>query len=362
MFLSIKEICFFCLIFVITTTALIGFNQTFANFKSLSPIVSSYIVSFLITIVLLSVYKLTNIQQIETESFHFELSKSKKCQGYPYMHSSNPELLKECAQELSTEKGSCNARCGGHNLNHFEYTPESNQYWENERCGQQKPNPVNSCRSGVNFIQYSSPTGENSFEQFQQNFSSGPPIGENSFENFQENLNGAAESDLLKTEKPVCAFGPGFIQYECPDGIKFFDSGVTSGSSGPNSSQYLGISGSSGPNSSQYLGISGSSGPDSSQYLGISGSSGPDSSQYLGISGSSGPDSSQYLGISGSSGPNSSTVGIFGGSRQNILSQQYNRSFYKPLTAKNKFNEKGTTYAYLSNNSYGSRNNRPILY
>jgi hypothetical protein len=81
MFLSIKEICFFCLIFVITTTALIGFNQTFANFKNVSPIVSSYILSFLITIVLLSVYKLANIQHQEKEGFHFELSKSKKCQG-----------------------------------------------------------------------------------------------------------------------------------------------------------------------------------------------------------------------------------------------------------------------------------------
>ena len=316
MFLSVKEICFFCLIFVITTTALIGFNQTVVKFKSVSPIVSSYIVSFLITIVLLSVYKLTNIQHKEKEGFHFELSKSKKCQGYPYMHSSNPELLKECAQELSTEEGRCNARCNGHNLNHFEYTPESNQYWENERCGQQKPNPINNCRQGDNFIQYSTSTGEKPSEQFQENF------------------NGPSEFDSLKTEKPVCAFGPGFVQYECPDGIKFFDSGVTSGSSDP----------------------------DSSQYLGISGSSGPDSSQYLGISGSSGPDSSQYLGISGSSGPDSSTVGPFGVLQSDILSHQYNRSFYQPLRVKNKFNEKGTTYAFLSTNSYGSRNNRPILY
>jgi hypothetical protein len=350
MFLSINEICFFSLIFVITTTALIGFNQTVVKFKNVSPILSSYIVSFLITILLLSVYKLTNIQHKEKEGFHFELSKSKKCQGYPYMHSSNPELLKECAQELSTEEGRCNARCNGHNLNHFEYTPESNQYWENERCGQQKPNTLNNCRSGVNFIQYSSsPTGEKSSENFQQNFSD------------RENFNGPAESDLLKTEKPVCAFGPGFVQYECPDGIKFFDSGETSDSSGPDSSQYLGISGSSGPDSSQYLGISGSSGPDSSQYLGISGSSGPDSSQYLGISGSSGSDSSQYIGISDA---DSSTVGPFVVSQRDILSNEYNRSFYQPLRVKNKFNEKGTTYAYLANSTYKSRNNpeRSVLY
>ena len=324
MFLTIKEICFFCLIFVITTTALIGFNQTFVKFKSLSPIVSSYIVSFLITIVLMSVYKLANIQQQqEKEGFHFELSKSKKCQGYPYMHSSNPELLKECEQELSTPEGS----------NHFQYTPVSNQYWENERCGQQKPSPFNSCRSRVNFIQYSGPTGENSSKHFQENFNGGP-IGENSSKHFQENFSGPTGSDLLKTEKTVCAFGPSFVQYECPDGIKFFNSEVTSGSSGPNSSQYLGISGSSGPNSSQ----------------------------YLGISGSSGPNSSQYLGISGSSGPNSSTVRPFGVSEQDILSNEYNLIFYQPLTVKNKFNEKGTTYAFLSIDSYGSRNNRPILY
>ena len=352
MFLSIKEICFFCLVFVITTTALIGFNQTFANFKSVSPIVSSYIISFLITIVLLSVYKLANIQHQEKEGFHFELSKSKKCQGYPYMHSSNPELLKECAQELSTEECPCNVGFIGNNLNRIEYTPVSNQYWENERCGQLKPNTVNSCRQGVNFIQYS---GEKSSENFQENLNS-ISVGEKSSEHFQENFNIPVDSDLLKPEKPVCAFGPGFVQYECPDGMKFFDSGK---SSEPDSSQYVGITG---PDSSQYLGISGSSGPNSSQYLGNSGSSGPNSSHYLGISGSSGPNSSHYLGISGSSGPNSSTVGPFGVSQRNILSHQYNRSFYQPLRVKNKFNEKGTTYAYLSTNSYGSRNNRPILY
>ena len=319
MFLSVNEICFFCLIFVITTTALIGFNQTFAKFKSVPPIVSSYILSFLITIVLLSVYKLTNIQSKEKEGFHFELSKSKKCQGYPYMQSSNPELLKECA--LSREESRCNTKCNGHN---FEYTPESNQYWENERCGQQKPNPVNGCRQGVDFIQYSSPTGEKSSEHFQQSFTDGP-IGQNSFENFQENLNGPSE-------KAVCAFGPSFVQYDCPDGIKFFD-----------------------PTSLE-------SGPDSSQYLGFSGPSGPDSSQYLGFSGPSGPDSSQYLEISGPSGPDSSTVSPFGVSQLDNLSNEYNRSFYQPLRVKNKFNEKGTTYAFLSTNSYGSRNNRPILY
>ena len=360
MFLSVKEICFFSLIFVITTTALIGFNQTFANFKSLPPIVSSYIVSFLITIVLMSVYKLANIQHQEKEGFHFEVSKSKKCQGYPYMQSSNPELLKECEQELSTPEGRCNA---SHNSNNFQYTPASNQYWENERCGQQKPNPINNCRS-VNFIEYSPPEEKLSKENFNG------PIGENSSEQFQENFNGPTESDLLKTEKTVCAFGPGFVQYECPDGMKFFDSEDTKSSSGPESSQYLGISGSSGPNSSQYLGISGSSGPNSFQYLGISGSSGPNSFQYLGNSGSSGPNSFQYLGNSGLSGPNSpqylgdnsSTVRPFGVSQQDNLSHQYNLGFYQPLKVKNKFNENGTTYAYLSTNSYGSRNNRPILY
>jgi hypothetical protein len=347
MFLSVKEICFFCLIFVIITIALIGFNQPFVKFKSLHPIVSSYIVSFLITIVLLSVYKLANIQHQEKESFQFELSKSKKCQGYPYMHSSNPELLKECAQELSTEEGICNARCDGHNFNNFEYTTESNQYWENERCGQQKPNPINSCRSGVNFIQYS-PTGSNSLEKNKENFTGLDE--ENSFENFQENFSGPTGTDLLKTEKPVCAFGPGFVQYECPDGIKFFDSGVTSDPSEANSNQYQGNSGPSGANSNQYQGNSGPSGANSNQ--------------YQGNSGPSGANSNQYQGNSGPSGANSTTISPFGVSQENILRQYYNRDFNRPLVPKNKFNEKGTTYAYLANSTYRSRSNpeRSILY
>jgi len=132
MFLSVKEICFFCLIFFITAIALNGFSETLSKYKSVSPLISSYIVSFLLTIVLLSVYKLAKISHNQKDGFHFEVSKSKMCCGYPYMQSSNPELLKKCTEILSTPEGRANAVCDGHRI-HFEYTPDSNQNWKNER-------------------------------------------------------------------------------------------------------------------------------------------------------------------------------------------------------------------------------------
>uniref|UniRef100_A0A6C0H4E2 Uncharacterized protein n=1 Tax=viral metagenome TaxID=1070528 RepID=A0A6C0H4E2_9ZZZZ len=145
MFLSIKEICFFCLIFLIIGVTLIGFNQTFSNSKGLSLIISSYIVSLTLVIILLLIYKLAKIANCQTDGFHFEVSRSAKCRGYPYMQSSNPELLKECEKYLSSPEGCKMASCDGMYVGKpvsFEYTPESNDNWENKRCHCQKPTPV----------------------------------------------------------------------------------------------------------------------------------------------------------------------------------------------------------------------------
>ena len=145
MFLSIKEICFFCLIFLIIGVTLIGFNQTFSKSKGSSLIISAYVVSLSLVIIFLLIYKLAKIANCQTDGFHFEVSRSAKCRGYPYMQSSNPELLKECEKFLSSPEGCKTASCDGMYVGKpvsFEYTPESNDNWENKRCNCQQSCPT----------------------------------------------------------------------------------------------------------------------------------------------------------------------------------------------------------------------------
>ena len=142
MFLTIKEIGFFCLIFLIMGVTVFGFR------KKSSSVVLLYMTCFLLTLGLLFTYKFAKIANCQSDGFHFQVSSEKMCRGYPYMQSSNPELLKKCGELLSSPEGKKIASCDGMYVGKpysFEYTPESNDNWENERC---KQKPVTSGGTG----------------------------------------------------------------------------------------------------------------------------------------------------------------------------------------------------------------------
>jgi len=66
--------------------------------------------------------------KVKNESFMFEVSKYKQCQGGAYMHQSDPELQKYCTslpQDIIN-----NINCPKNVV----YTPESNASWDNPRC------------------------------------------------------------------------------------------------------------------------------------------------------------------------------------------------------------------------------------
>ena len=112
MFLTTKEIVFFCLTFVIFFLISQGMK-----IKQINHYLASLIGAFVGTLVLILMYKLGKVSTNQRDSFNFEVSGPKKCQGYPYMLSSaNPELQKYCKNLLSTHEGRKEydrVNCGG---------------------------------------------------------------------------------------------------------------------------------------------------------------------------------------------------------------------------------------------------------
>lgn len=144
MFLSNKEILFFVLTFIV----LFFFSKASLSMGpvlKLGNVITLLAMSFLVSLLLLLVYKYGNIAHCQADNFRFEVTPAKLCEGWPYMQSSaSPELQKYCAGLMSTPEGqsqiarvSCNGSgCSGFvgRPVEFEHTPGSNDKWENERC------------------------------------------------------------------------------------------------------------------------------------------------------------------------------------------------------------------------------------
>ena len=86
------------------------------------------------------------------ENFHFEVSPYKKCAGGPYMYSSDPELKAFCDSipQSQLDQAFCNNGVNNgwdrksHGFIgmpvHFDYTPMSDDKWENHMCDDQLSN------------------------------------------------------------------------------------------------------------------------------------------------------------------------------------------------------------------------------
>ena len=138
MYLSVKEFYFFSLIFVVIVLCLFVFNKELVLSKNSYLHLSSFLlVSFFATLSFFLTYKFAKIGTCQTDNFHFEVSPGKKFRGYPYMQSGDPKLLEECTRFLATEEGKNMKSCDGMYVGKpttFEYTPESNDQWKNQRC------------------------------------------------------------------------------------------------------------------------------------------------------------------------------------------------------------------------------------
>lgn len=138
--ISSKDNIFFALVFTVIFASSKSADIMGPKLK-LTSTISLLISSIVSVLFLFFVYKLAKVSKCREESFHFELPLSKRCEGFPYMQSSNPMLLKKCTDILSTSQGKhdhnhVNCDTSGFNGRpvNFSYTPESNSMWENERC------------------------------------------------------------------------------------------------------------------------------------------------------------------------------------------------------------------------------------
>lgn len=139
MFLSTKEIIFFILTFVVLFFFSKGALLMGPQLK-IGNTISLLIMSSLGSLLLMLIYKFGIFYQVD--SFHFEVSGPKRCQGFPYMQSSaSPELQNYCKKLFSTPEGL--AQYTGMNCTtpgfvgrpvSFCRTPMSNDKWENTMC------------------------------------------------------------------------------------------------------------------------------------------------------------------------------------------------------------------------------------
>ena len=141
-FLTIQEIVFFIIIFMFLACSL--YSTGYYKYTALSIL----LLSLFLTAILLIGYKLGNIKDsCQTDQFHFQVTPAKRCDGGAYMTQSGPDH-EFCQQLLSTQAGineyndfNCGPGFPGRPLPFFEYTPETNDRWESDRCTQ-GPTPL----------------------------------------------------------------------------------------------------------------------------------------------------------------------------------------------------------------------------
>ena len=124
--ISVKEIIFLLLIFLMFLT--------FAKFTTLNYI-SNPNISILVNgiIFTLLIFLFSKILKDSKDSFNFEVTPAKLCDGGPYMYSSNPERQKLCAN-TNTELVSCGVGFRGRPNNFAYNTSFSDNKWENNTC------------------------------------------------------------------------------------------------------------------------------------------------------------------------------------------------------------------------------------
>jgi hypothetical protein len=148
-----KQIIFFVFISLFYTFMLVATNQLTKTSPTLS-VTSIMIYIFSAMVFLLAIFGYIEVAKLFPESYHYQTSPGKLCQGGAYMMQGNSTRAKMCRQMASTQAGKdeisrYNCGVGYHGMpgGGFKYTPISNDCWENERC-----NNPSSCDIDANGI------------------------------------------------------------------------------------------------------------------------------------------------------------------------------------------------------------------
>lgn len=138
--MQVKQIFFYLFIYILYIFISISTTFMFKGFVEFKDATITTIQA-LVFIFVLSLYdKLTKF----SEKFHFQVTPGKACRGGWYLHQGD----KTCQDMMKTEQGqneisryNCRKGMIGMSANNFNFTPDSNSQWENERCiGKQSDN------------------------------------------------------------------------------------------------------------------------------------------------------------------------------------------------------------------------------
>jgi hypothetical protein len=132
----IKNLIFFVIVFLLFYIT--GKINTLVKFKYQD--VKLLVFSLVSTAIIVMVFYVGKIGDSSTkDSFSFEVSPEKLCQGGPYMYTSNPERQRLCSQFSQQDLAQYN--CGKGFVGapvHWDYTSMSNDKWESDiNCNDQ---------------------------------------------------------------------------------------------------------------------------------------------------------------------------------------------------------------------------------
>ena len=119
------QIIFFVLVFIV----LVGYSEITKKFNISASV--NIGISLALTLILLGICSMK--KSMMKEPFFFEVTPEKKCRGGAYMRQSDTELQNYCNSLSQQQKSfyNCGKMYNGEPV-HFEYTPLSNDYWEND--------------------------------------------------------------------------------------------------------------------------------------------------------------------------------------------------------------------------------------
>jgi len=127
-----KKIIFLAIVFVIFYACVLMSNKLVASGSSYES--ATFMAGTANTLLIFILYNV--LKRNDTiDNFTFEVSEQKKCQGGPYMYSSDPELTEKCSKYSNEELAQYNCPSGYNGRPvHFDYTPMSDSLWENKMC------------------------------------------------------------------------------------------------------------------------------------------------------------------------------------------------------------------------------------
>lgn len=135
---SIKQLIFFVMIFC-TIFLILKLSEYWKEQINLNTDITQLLISLLCTFVIISLYYITPLTQ-SSEKF-WDVSEYAKCRGGSYMWQGESSEAKLCQDLANTPEGRCgissyNCPVGYNGIPKlpFEYTPLTNDEWENERC------------------------------------------------------------------------------------------------------------------------------------------------------------------------------------------------------------------------------------